>query len=64
MGRERAFIAKVVMLRGKLTGQVGTIELLDPAIGNCFAAEFGCEVSTRMDQERENLWSVLLLVQR
>src|SRR5467141_1498734 len=52
MGRERAFTAKVVMLRGKPTGQVGPSELLDPAIGNCFAAEFGCEVTTRMDQER------------
>src|SRR6267378_2534948 len=53
MGRERAFTAKVVMLRGKPTGQVGPSELLDPAIGNCFAAEFGCEVTTRMNRERK-----------
>jgi len=44
---------KVVMLRGKPTAQVGPSELLDPAIGNCFAAEFSCEVTTRVDQERK-----------
>src|SRR5260370_36808143 len=30
MGRERAFTAKVVMLRGKPTGQVGTIGIAGP----------------------------------
>ena len=65
MGRARAFTAKVVMLRGSRRGKLGPSELLDPAIGNCFASEFGSEVTTRMDQEREeHLWSVLLLVQR
>jgi hypothetical protein len=44
--------------------KLGPSALLDPAIGNYFAAELGCEVTSRMDQERKNLWSVLLLVQR
>src|ERR1700730_9832558 len=51
MGRERAFTAKVVMLRGKPMGQVGTIGFLDPAIGNCFTAQFGCEVTAAMNQD-------------
>jgi glyoxylase-like metal-dependent hydrolase (beta-lactamase superfamily II) len=53
MGRERAFTAKVVMLRGKRRVKLGPSELLDLAIGNCFAAEFSCEVTARMDQERK-----------
>jgi len=64
MGRERAFAAKVVMLRGKLTVKLGPSELLGPGHVIAFAAEFGCEVTTRMDQERTNLWSVLLLFKR
>jgi len=49
MGRERAFTAKVVMLRASRRVKLGPSEFLDPANGNCFAAEFGCEVTTRMD---------------
>src|SRR6266403_5799910 len=46
MGRERAFTAKVVMLEASRRVKLGPSELLDPAIGNCFAAEFRCEVTT------------------
>src|SRR6266403_1866813 len=53
MGRERGFTPKVVMLRGKPTGQVGTIGIAGPGHGNCFATEFGGEGTTRMDQERK-----------
>jgi len=53
---KRAFTAKVVMLAGA-SRRVKVWDhrnCWDPAIGNCFAAEFGCEVKlTRMDQERK-----------
>src|SRR5258705_2559799 len=46
MGRKRAFTAKVVMLEASRRVKLGPSELLDPAIGDCFAAEFSCEVTT------------------
>jgi len=52
------------MLRGKPTGQVGTIGLLDPAMGHCFAADLGCEVNYPLDPREEIYGGVLLLVQR
>src|SRR6266436_6285009 len=66
MGRARAFTAKVVMLRGKPTGQVGPSVLRPPLRANSCARLEGNSRSGALRLPRASPWlkSTVKLIQR
>jgi hypothetical protein len=47
------------MLRDKPTGQVGTVGIVDSAIGSYFATGFGCEVTALANNQGRRIYEAV-----